>query len=97
MRRIVFALMALLALSAVAATAQAARRYTGSSSRNSDGVWQKTYGWGGYGWYSVNGDYIGYDGYSSIRTGIGRNLGGSSAYARPYPGSIVDRPSIYGY
>jgi hypothetical protein len=66
MRRVAFLLATWFTLSSVAAPTEAAPRPARPSKAKSDGVWYKGDGWGGYGWYSIYGDFVGTDGYTYI-------------------------------
>jgi hypothetical protein len=61
---------------------------------SSDGVWQKRYGWGGYGRYSIYGDFVGNDGYTWINYGNRGTVRGGQANQRDR--TNFDRTSSYG-
>jgi hypothetical protein len=92
------AVVALLGLSAAADTADAGRRNSSAPSSGGNGVWQKGYGWAGYGWYNIYGGYVGYDGYSTTRAGYPRIYGSPSNFRPRFPDSVYDRaPDGYKY
>jgi hypothetical protein len=81
MRRTTLILAVLLTLGTVADSAEAGypRRPAAPSAARGNGVWQKRDGWGGYGWYSIYGDFVGTDGYTYTATryrGMPGNPGG---------------------
>lgn len=99
MRRIALALVTLFIFAIAAIPADAAPRTPRPSAAKSDGVWHKGYGWGGYGWYSIYGDFVGTDGYTSIGMRYRSNYLGVPGYSRswflsPVPSSANSyRPS----
>jgi hypothetical protein len=89
MRRVALVLVTWLALAGIAAPAEAASRPARParpSAARSDGVWQKRDGWGGYGWYSIYGDFVGTDGYTYIGSRYRGGPGGGRGWFLMGPG-----------
>jgi hypothetical protein len=95
MRNVMLALVAVLAFSTVVEGANPGRRIYGPYGVRSNGTWQKGYGPSGYGWYNSYGDYVGNDGYSSIRLGIRGNSNQTPGYPAPPYG--YGRAHNFGY
>ncbi|HEX3870259.1 MAG TPA: hypothetical protein VHV77_07485, partial [Pirellulales bacterium] len=62
---------------------------------NGDGVWQKRYGPAGFGWYSIYGDFVGYNGYSWFNYGYPGYFRGGPAY--PPGRTNFNRTDSYGF
>lgn len=95
MRRVAFLLATAFVLATFAPSAEAAPRPARPSKAKSDGVWHKGDGWGGYGWYSIYGDFVGTDGYTYIANryrGMPGNPRGWFLGPMPILGSGYKRP-----
>lgn len=95
MRSVLLALAAVLVFSTVVNGANLGRRNFGAYGASSNNSWYKGYGRAGYGWYNSYGDYVGNDGYTTIRATSRANFGQSLGYPPPPYG--YSRAHNYGY